>query len=229
MDSPLASVGTLSDVTGRFAELVDSANPIIRVPACPDWSVEDLVLHIGCIHEWAAASVRTGTGSEIPVAEGIPRAQLADWYRRRANALVDVLAHAGPSAPAWVFGPAAGAGLTAFWIRRQIQETVVHTWDLLAAHGVEEHLHPALAWDGVAEIRDVFYPRQVSLGRIDPLPAAMHLTAADLETPAVVLGSGERISVHLPASDMLLALWHRVTPEFADRRAGELMGRAPAP
>ena len=57
MDSPLASVGTLSDVTGRFAELVDSANPILRVPACPDWSVEDLVLHIGCIHEWAAASV----------------------------------------------------------------------------------------------------------------------------------------------------------------------------
>lgn len=223
------TVGTLSGLTRRFAGLVETADMTLAVPSCPEWSVEDLVRHIGSVHQWAVGSIGARAGANMPVADDIPRARLASWYRQRAAELVDRLERVGPDAPAWVFGPQAGEGRASFWIRRQIHETVVHTWDLRAAHGIDEVLEPVLAWDGVEEVGDVFYPRQVALGRIAPLPDSLRLTATDLVRPAVVLGSGDPIAVELPASDMLLGLWHRITPLAHDHRAAELVGRALTP
>jgi hypothetical protein len=86
----------------------------------------------------------------------------------------------------------------------------VHTWDLLSAQGIDDDVDTALAWDGVAEVAEVFYPRQVALGRTPPLPGTLRLQATDLDRPAVTLGDGDRhVTLALPASDLLLTLWHR--------------------
>lgn len=227
--SPDLTVATLDMATRRFADLVDTAELTRAVPSCPQWSVSDLVRHIGGVHEWAAGAVGASRGARIPTGAGVPREHLSPWYRQRAEHLVTTLAEAGACAPAWVFAPTAGEGRASFWIRRQIHETVMHTWDLLAAHGVVEDVEPTLAWDGVEEVRDVFYPRQVALDRIEPLPAALYLEATDIDRPAVIIGAGEPIRVGLSASDMLLALWHRIGPSGVDDRAKALMARALTP
>lgn len=225
----MLTVAMLKDVTQRFAELAGTADMALGVPSCPRWSVEDLVRHIGTVHEWAASAVGGKRNPRLPGSDGVPCDGLPDWYRERAEGLVAAIERAGTAAPVWVFGPSAGDGDTSFWIRRQIHETVMHTWDLRAAHGVVGEVDPPLAWDGVEEVRDVFYPRQVALGRIEPLPGALQLTSTDLDRPTVVLGSGEPVTVALPASDMLLALWHRTTPAVPDGRAKNLFAMALTP
>lgn len=222
------SPDTLADATRRFADVIDTADITRAVPSCPGWSVEDLVRHIGGVHEWAAAAIGADRGSPIPDGEDAPRDSLADWYRERAGVLVETLTRAGGSAPSWVFAPTAGAGTASFWIRRQIHETTMHTWDALAAHGVVDSVDPVLAWDGVEEVSDVFYPRQVALNRVAPLPGALRLEATDLDRPAVTIGSGEPITVRLSASDTLLALWHRTVPAV-DGAAAQLLATALTP
>ncbi|AQA04168.1 hypothetical protein BVC93_18980 [Mycobacterium sp. MS1601] len=223
----MISVDALRSATRRFADVLETADITLAVPSCPQWTVEDLVRHLGGIHEWAAAQVGAEAGTNIPTGQDVPREALTTWYSDRADQLVTTLATAGPDAPAWVFGPASGAGFASFWIRRQIHETVVHTWDLLAAQGIHQTMDPELAWDGVQEVKDVFYPRQVALGRIEPLDAALHLHPTDLDRPAVTIGQGEPVTVRLPASEMLLALWHRRT--LPDGRAATLMATALTP
>lgn len=222
-------IDTLASATRRFADVIDTADMTRAVPSCPGWSVEDLVRHIGGVHEWAAAAIGAERGSPIPGGDDAPRDRLAEWYRERAGVLIETLTLTGDSAPAWVFAPTAGAGRSSFWIRRQIHETVMHTWDALAAQGIFEPLEPTLAWDGVEEVRDIFYPRQIALHRIAPLPRALHLQADDLDRPAVTIGSGDPITVRLSASDTLLALWHRTSPVAVDGPAATLFAAALTP
>jgi uncharacterized protein (TIGR03083 family) len=203
------STDALAEATRRFATILDISDLGAAVPSCPSWTVDDLVRHLGGIHSWAAGRVGADTGDGTPAGAGVPQESLRQWYSEQAENLVETLMAAGPDAPAWVFGPVSGPGNVAFWIRRQMHETVVHTWDLLSAQGIDDNLDPALAWDGVAEVAEVFYPRQVALGRTPPLPAALRLEATDLDRPAVTIGDGEQVTLALPAADLLLTLWRR--------------------
>ena len=205
----MISTHALAEATRRFAAILEASDLGAAVPSCPSWTVDDLVRHLGGIHAWAAGRVGADTGDESPSGADVPQESLRQWYSEQAENLVETLRAAGPDAPAWVFGPVSGPGRAAFWIRRQIHETVVHTWDLLSAQGIDDDVDPELAWDGVAEVAEVFYPRQVALGRTPPLPATLRLEATDLDRPAVTLGVGEQVTLALPASDLLLALWHR--------------------
>ena len=45
----------------------------------------------------------------------------------------------------------------------------MHLWDAEHALGLAQPIEPDLAWDGVAEVVDILYPRQVRLGRTTPL------------------------------------------------------------
>lgn len=187
------------------------------VAACPDWTLRELVDHLAGIHRWAAAAL----GAEhAPRPEERPATQApVDWYRASAAHLVAALRAAGPDAPAWTLW---GDRVAAFWARRQVHELAVHTFDLLDALGRADrwHLPEDLALDGIREVLDGFYPRQVRLGRSRGLPGVVRFAvthddgrpAASLVTPAVSGGDGGHAllgTVEGPAVAVYLGLWGR--------------------
>ncbi|WP_422935849.1 maleylpyruvate isomerase family mycothiol-dependent enzyme [Sinomonas sp. P47F7] len=219
-----AAVGRLAELTERFAAAAERVERWdAAVPTCPGWSARELVLHLGTIHGWAAATIGAEHAPADPPfdGEGVP---LPAWYRSRAAALVAALRGAGPEAPAWTLW---GDRVAAFWARRQIHETAVHTYDLslaLAAGAGEPSpwaVPEAIALDGLHEVLAGFYPRQVRLGRTVGLPGVVRFEVrtddggplASLEAPALGADDGaappELGTVAGTAPELYLAVWGR--------------------
>lgn len=216
----------LEDATDRFAREAAAGDLAAPVPPCPGWTLADLVVHLGEVHRWAAHAVVEGTPDGDETYDGAP-AGLVNWYRESASRLLDVLATRGPDDPAWTFGQ---PRTTAFWRRRQVHETLVHTYDALAAAGREAEwdVDPALAWDGVAEVATMFYPRQVRLDRIAPLPGTLRLSATDHRAAPVDIGDTDPVvEVSGPAAYLLRLLWKRAPA--TDPAAAELLETAITP
>lgn len=209
----------LRDATRRFADVIDGADPGTPLGWCPGWTLHDLVDHLGGVHQWAAHAVVVGDPSLEP--EPAERgADLSRWYAAHASALVDVLAATPPGAPAWTLDKQDRTA--GFWRRRQVHETVMHTWDAEEALREPQPIEPWLAWDGVLEVADIMYPRQVHLGRVDPLPTALRLVATDVDGD-VTLGDGEPLVVEATAEVLVRLLWHRAPTEALDPRAAALL------
>ena len=220
-------LGLLRVNTDRFADIISDAELDAPITFCPNWSLRDLVVHLGGVHQWATHAVAEGNPSfqPEPAERGRP---LADWYRQHSSSLVDVLQEKPADAPAWTLDdqdPTAG-----FWRRRQVHETVMHTWDAEEALGEPRPIEPLLAWDGVLEVEGVLYPRQVRLGRVEPLARSLRLVATD--TPGdISIGNGEAVVVRERAEVLLRLLWHRADPdtEMVDPRASVLLSAAVTP
>ena len=122
------------------------------------------------------------------------RQALLAWSARQADDVLAALDEAGPDRSAWGFGPPPRT--SAFWWRRMVHETTLHTWDVRAAQRsgppwtVSDD--PALALDGIDEVAGVLFPRQVRRGRCAPLAAAVRLQPTDDDGPGWLLrGDGD--------------------------------------
>ncbi len=143
--------------------------------------------------------------------------ELLSWFRVGADDMYGVLA-VTPSTPAWTFAP---AGNVAFWRRRQCHENAVHRWDLETALGETPALDAELAADGIAEVVEVFVPRQIERGRMTPPKESVRLVATDTGGEWSV-GPGEPVAaLSGPAGAVLLALWQR-RPDDGNGAAGAL-------
>ncbi|MFC5288068.1 maleylpyruvate isomerase family mycothiol-dependent enzyme [Actinokineospora guangxiensis] len=149
MDYAAAFQQSNAQLTAVLAE----ANPDLPVPTCPGWTLRKLLTHVGRGDRWAATIVSTrSTGPVDPatVADGKPPADHAgalDWLAAAPALLIEAAA-AAPGAPVWTF---IGPQVASWWVRRRLQEAVVHTADALIAAGLPVELDPALAADGVGE------------------------------------------------------------------------------
>ena len=222
-------VELLRHTTDRFAAVVEAGDLDAPVVHCPGWRLRDLADHLGGVHQWAAHAVVSGTPDLEPEPAGeLSAGALAEWYRAHAGRLVEVLAERPPDAPAWAFDP---SNRTAgFWQRRQVHETRLHLWDAELAGGDPAPFDPELAWDGVLEVAEVVYPRQVRLDRIPPLPGRLELVATDGPWRCG-LGAGEPAEVRAGAEVLLRLLWHRADPEAegVDPDAAALLSGAVTP
>lgn len=219
----------LTVATGGLARLIDEVDLTAAVPACPEWCVADLVEHVGGVHQWARHAVVEGTPEGRPEDAPTDLSQLAAWYAGHAGDLIEALAATDPSAPVWTFGR--GVGTTGWWARRQTHEALMHTYDLLSAVGREAEWQPdpAVAWDGVREVKDTFYLRQVKMARTEPLPGTLVLAPTDVpDAEPVRIGDGDpHVTVRGAARELLLLLWHRTTTE--DPAAAPLLAHAITP
>jgi uncharacterized protein (TIGR03083 family) len=209
----------LAAATDRFARTVATADPASAVPSCPDWTVRDLVAHLGNEHAWAEQIVRA---DDPDLDDEDPDGDLAAWYAERADRLCATLAEVDPDRPTWNF---VGLDATAsFWVRRQLHETTMHTVDLDLARDAAPRVDPAVADDGVLETFEVFGPRMVQRGFGAVLDAPVQVTASDTGTswtlvpvpeaaPRVVVAGGEPLTVagavEGTAQDLLTTLWKR--------------------
>jgi uncharacterized protein (TIGR03083 family) len=173
------------------------------VEHCGDWTLRELAEHLGQGNLWAATAISQRHGEYQPPPAP---ADIASWFANTARVLTDALT-AAPSTQAWTFYPPHTVG---FWRRRRCLETLVHRWDAQHALGISSQLDPALCGDGIAEVIEVFVPRQVQRGRAAEPKAAVRFTATDLDS-SWVLGPGVPVAtLSGTAQELMLALWNRL-------------------
>jgi uncharacterized protein (TIGR03083 family) len=190
------------------------------VPTCPDWTVRDLLGHLGGVHRWAATIVRdrrNDPGDELvdPPSDG----ELLGWYIAGHAALIDVLTGADPGIECWTFLPAPTP--LAFWARRQAHETAIHRCDADRAAGRVSEFDPEFAVDGIDELLSGFVARPRGRLVADP-PVTLGIDATDGGADAawtltvgpdsrqVERGSAQGDCVLAgPAADLYPLLWNR--------------------
>lgn len=195
------------------------------VPTCPEWSLRDLLRHVGGVHRWAAWNV--GHPSSSPVDDATEAelmgswpdgdGGLLGWYREGHAALVSTLAGAAPDLACWSFLPAPTP--LAFWARRQAHETAIHRADAECASGAITPYPADFACDGVDELllgfasrrRKASVERSCSLVlRATDCSAAWSISLApDGIVAARESRDGADCSVSASASDLYLLLWNR--------------------
>src|SRR6201986_4178791 len=97
--------------TAGLAEILAEHDQSLPIPTCPEWTLRQLVTHVGRAHRWAAEITRTRAAALIPFRE-VPDGKLPDdraeqlaWLRAGAGRLVDAVREAG-SDLVWSFsGP----------------------------------------------------------------------------------------------------------------------------
>ncbi|MFL4947798.1 maleylpyruvate isomerase family mycothiol-dependent enzyme [Streptomyces sp. MMS24-I31] len=139
------------------AVVTSGADLSATVPTCPDWSLEDLVRHMGGALRWVEALVRTRAQQEIPEEEvplaGGPAAQgdpaaLDAWLAQTGRLVVAALREAGPDAKVWAWAEPKSAG---FWARRMTHEITIHRADATLAAQLPYEVAPDVAADAVDE------------------------------------------------------------------------------
>ncbi len=214
----------IAAIASDGAALADAAASGLErpVPACPNWDMAKLALHVGLVHGWAGESVRRAPEevdrSELPRApDGPPRIA---WLRASTTSLVEALDAADDDDPAgsWRGGPVTAS----FWRRRMTHETAVHRSDGQAALGRPEPIDAQLAADGIAEVVEVFLPISVPEPSNGPAIGTLHLHCTDTTGEWLLSMKDGRLEVtkgHAKAdaalrgsaSELFLTCWGRRT------------------
>jgi uncharacterized protein (TIGR03083 family) len=177
------------------------------VAACDEWSVGDVVGHLGGVHRWAAVAIHEQHGNHEPEPAPTDPGELGEWFEAGATALLEALA-ADPKDPAWSFSQEPGHRNVGFWQRRQAHENSIHAWDVATAVGAPATYDESLAADGVGEVLEVFVPRMRARGLLAELPTSVALVGPDFYWH---LGDAPDPIAEAQGScvDLLLTLWHR--------------------
>jgi uncharacterized protein (TIGR03083 family) len=174
--------GYIASIKADSTALADAATGHLAqpVPSCPDWTVTDLVKHMGGVFGWvsailAAGGARPAGGFAEPPADDDA---LLDWYSQvRDQMIADLVAHR-PEDPAWAFVPSAPQN-AGWWCRRQALESAVHRFDAQSASGKPGGLDPALAAEGIDEYLTELLPRIVRNQPIDGMTGTFHVHTTD--------------------------------------------------
>lgn len=147
----------IDDRAAAFRAAVEAAPGLdAQVPSCPDWTLLDLVEHLGGVHRFWAAAVLAGPADAGPdrdpdVAPREPAALLA-WSAESTRLLLDALRETGPELGCWTWwGTSQAPQVTGRVARHQVQEATVHTYDAQLTAGTAEPLPTEAALDGVDE------------------------------------------------------------------------------
>lgn len=209
---------------------VRRAGPDAVVPPCPDWTVRDLVVHLGGVYRWCATIVdqaRTEfpsreerAGFAAGAADASPTA-LVDWLDEGLEAVADAIARAEPSLSCVTILP--GLPPRDFWARRMAHETLVHRADAeIAAGGPVGRIEPDLAVDGLAELLEDFLPVRAGRRLVADPPRTLAVVTDEgprwdvrvgpegpAATRAAGSGGGVDLSLAGPAAALHLVLWNR--------------------
>ena len=225
--TPAEALPRLEAAMAAFAALLAAGDLTAPVPACPGWDLHALGQHVGNAHRWARGAIVEGHPDTADVDAPADRDGLTAWYADCAAGLLATLRAVDPAQPCWAFGPKPRTA--AFWFRRQLHETAMHTVDAAEAGGRPAPvLDPVVALDGLDEVAAMFFPRQVRLGRIAPLDRSLAVLASDAAAgpaglrrvlatdgtgPASSPDAPADVEVRGPAQALLELLWHRTDPD----------------
>jgi uncharacterized protein (TIGR03083 family) len=173
--------------TAGLAEILAEHELSLPIPTCPEWTLRQLVTHVGRAHRWAAEITRTRSDVFIPFRQ-VPDGKLPDdhaeqlaWLRAGAARIVEAVREADGDI-VWTFTGPAPAG---FWLRRMAHETLVHRVDAQLAVGSAPE--PVIDADVAADAIDEWLTLLTGgiLGNADdranalPAGVALHIHATD--------------------------------------------------
>ncbi|MGA8852343.1 MAG: maleylpyruvate isomerase family mycothiol-dependent enzyme [Aeromicrobium sp.] len=219
-------IGLLSEAMTRFADFAFAADGDEPIMSCPDWTMDDLVLHLGTVHRWAAAVVLSGVRGlpkPTPQVSGFK----AEWYAGCAEALLTALEAVEPDEPIPNF---VRLRETAdFWLSRQLHETTMHVVDAAQSLGGAEPwgVTPAVAGHGIDEVLGVYFPRMTAMGQRPDVRARVRLDSIDEHLSWIIAPGGDPAgppvqlhsnadadtAVHGTTVELYLALWGRLPAE----------------
>ncbi|WP_305783308.1 maleylpyruvate isomerase family mycothiol-dependent enzyme [Symbioplanes lichenis] len=148
-------VSLIDERAAVFRAVVAAAPDLgVQVPSCPEWTLFDLVVHLGEGRRRWAATVAAGP-ADGPAPVDLPaapreREALLTWFDESVRRLRDALRAAGPDRECWTWwsgSPRTAGGVA----RHQLQQMAVHTYDAQLAVGDPQPLPAAAARDGVEE------------------------------------------------------------------------------
>jgi uncharacterized protein (TIGR03083 family) len=130
------------------------------VPSCPEWTVADLVQHVGAVYLHKVATLREGAAPTQWPPSGLNDEEPVALLDRAYAELIAEFSRRDPEdfSPTW-YDPDQTVG---FWIRRMAQETVIHRIDAeLAADTPIAPVPDDLAIDGIDELLKAFVAHDV--------------------------------------------------------------------
>jgi uncharacterized protein (TIGR03083 family) len=185
--------------TDLLRDTLQGADLSLDVPTCPDWTLAQLVRHIGGNLRAVETAVRSGTavedpGRQVPDAagpDGDDPVALDAWLAEGAARFADTLCTAGPDAEAqvWMFQRS-----TAFWARRAANDLVIHRADAAGTVHADSTtgreraytVAPEVAADAIDELLELISDPQVAgssprLAELRGAGRSIHLHATDTE------------------------------------------------
>lgn len=226
----------------RFYAIADSADPTRSVKACPEWTIADLVWHLGEVHWFWGSDIemRPSAPDELEAVKPERPATYTDvvsFGRAQAARMIELLKATPDDVPVWTWAADASGQNVGFIRRHQVQEAAVHRWDLeSAATDQAQPIDADAAADAVDEILAITLPWGVDPER--PLSGTVHLHCTDIDGEWIVHADGRvesrhekaDVAIRGTASDLLLGLYSRIP--FDDLEllgdpplAGEFLGR----
>src|SRR5215218_1374432 len=159
--------------TDLMRGVVAGADLSATVPTTPDWTLSQLLRHVGGNLRSLEQAVRTGTAvtepeRQVPDHGGPPGddpAAIDAWLAEAAARCAQTLGGAGPDAEAQIWQI---RWPTAAWARRAAHDLVVHRADAAGAVGAGYTVAGDLAADAVDEFLDLLGNPQVAASAPDP-------------------------------------------------------------
>ncbi|GAB2943607.1 maleylpyruvate isomerase family mycothiol-dependent enzyme [Nonomuraea fastidiosa] len=227
--------------TGTLADWVDGKDASTPVPTCPEWTLSDLVEHVGGVQRMVTTLVgerlvdptKALEPASGPAGPGEWRQWLIDGAAEARQAYSSVT----DDTPVW--DPSGAAAGVPFWARRLFGEMCVHRADAAAALGLPYELPTDLA---VAALSD-WLDTMTSRGYWENVPRFAEAMTGDGQTlhfhatdaPGEWLARREKdgialervhgeadVTVSGPATDLLLVISRRRPP--ADAPALDVQG-----
>jgi uncharacterized protein (TIGR03083 family) len=208
-----------------FYATAEAADPTLAVPSCPDWTIADLIGHLGEVHWFWATVIETRASDPAQVDRAKPPrsaedSELIAWGRSQADRMIQILDATGDDVPVWTWALDQSDHSVGFIRRHQVQEAAVHRWDIqTAAKLVPAAIAKDAASDSIDEFLTITLPWCVRLDK--PLSGTVHIHCTDSEGEWFVHGDGRVERIHArgavairgAASDILLALFKRIPIE----------------
>ncbi|GAA3665158.1 maleylpyruvate isomerase family mycothiol-dependent enzyme [Lentzea roselyniae] len=146
----------IDERTAAFCAAVAASDLDAQVPSCPEWTLYDLVQHLGDGRRKWAAIVGAGPASAPPdrTPSVAPRERDAAvaWMTEPTRELLNALEEAGPERGCWTpWGDSQSPQTSGAAARRQLQEISMHTYDAQLTAGDPQPLPAGIALDGVDE------------------------------------------------------------------------------
>src|SRR5215217_9429431 len=146
--------------TGLLRGVVTGADLSVTVPTTPDWTLSQLLRHVGGNLRSLELAVRTGAAvtepeRQVPDHGGPPGddpAAIDAWLAEAAARAAETLGRAGPDAEGQMWQI---RWPTAAWARRAAHDLVVHRADAAGTVGAGYRVAPDLAADAVDEFLDL--------------------------------------------------------------------------
>lgn len=221
-----------------FYATADTADPTARVRACPDWSIADLVWHLGEVHWFWGTIVETrATDSDDVEKLKPPRpdgfADLLAFGRSQADRLLSILEQNDVATGVWTWAQNDSDHTVGFVRRHQVQEAAVHRWDLqdAATNGAADPIAAEVASDSIDEFLAITMPW--SINEKKPLRGTVHIHCTDTAGEWFIGSDGRVEPIHAKgdvalrgtASDLLLTIYKRLPIDTIEVIGDDQLGR----